>query len=561
MDQRSADISHLLKELEALRLRVSGMELAETGRNRVWDRVRESEEHYRAAVENVADAIVINVGTTRVFVNNAFLALHGLDDMSQAAGLSLDHFIVPEDRPTVRARTLARERGEPVPGVYEYRIRRTNGQVRTVESSAVAITFNGEPATLAVLRDITDRKEAEERVRRLAMIGRIISSSLNVDEVYEPFALQVRKLIAFERIVITIADPERDLFTTAYVSGGDVAQRRTGDMASLASSLTQEVIRRRSGLLIQPKDIDDLRQQFTAPLPAFEAGYRSFLSVPLISRDEVIGVLHFESTRPSAYSDRDIDLAESVGAQISGAIANARLFQQLERERERLRLLTMRVVSEEEEERHRVSRELHDEAGQALTALKISLGLVHLDMAGLDGPLRDTIAGAVELTEETMEKIRLLARGLRPPELDAVGLNDTLEGYCREFAQRTQLRIDYTGQESFDLPDAVTICLYRFLQEALTNVARHAEANMVTVRLQGNEEMVRLGVEDDGKGFAHQPGPRQPGTLLGIGLIGMQERFELLGGWIDIKSEPGQGTRLDAFVPLKSNQRGREWSG
>ena len=549
MDQRPSETSPLLAELDDLRRRIFDMEMVEAERNRVWETVKEREEQYRAAVENVADAIVINVGTTRVFVNNAFLTLHGLDDMSQASGLSLDHFIIPEDRPTVRARTLARERGEPAPGVYEYRIRRTTGEVRTVESSAVAITFNGEPATLAVLRDITERKHAEEQVRRLATIGRIISSSLNVEEVYEPFAQQVRELIASERIVITIAGPEQDVFTTAYVSGGDVAHRRRGDVAALDSSSTQEVIRRRAGLLVQPKDIDDLRRQFTGPLPAYEAGFRSFLSVPLISHDEVIGVLHLESTQPNAYTDRDLDLAESVGAQISGAIANARLYEQLELERERLRRLTMRVVSEEEEERHRVSRELHDEAGQALTALKISLGLVWSDMPDDAGALRDTLAGAVDMTETTMEKIRLLARGLRPPELDAVGLNDTLEGYCREFAHRTHLRIDYAGQESPGLSDAMTICLYRFLQEALTNVARHAEATTVDVRLRQSDEAITLSVEDDGKGFARLPGSRRGNKDLGIGLIGMRERFELLGGRVDIESTPGKGARLVASVP------------
>ncbi len=549
MDQRPSDTGSLLAQLEDLRSRISDMEMVEAERNRVWETIREREEQYRAAVENVADAIVINVGTTRVFVNNAFLALHGLEDMAQASDLALDHFIVPEDRPIVRARTLARERGEPAPGVYEYRIRRTTGEVRTVESSAVAITFNGEPATLAVLRDVTERKQAEEQVRRLATIGRIISSSLDVEEVYEPFAQQVRELISSERIVITIAGPEQDVFTTAYVSGGDVAQRRMGDVAALDSSMTQEVIRRRAGLLIQPRDINDLRQRFTGPLPAYEAGFRSFLSVPLISHDEVIGVLHLESTQPQAYTDRDLDMAESVGAQISGAIANARLYSQLELERERLRRLTMRVVSEEEEERHRVSRELHDEAGQALTALMISLGLVHSDMPEDAGTLRDTLAGAVAMTETTMEKIRLLARGLRPPELDAVGLNDTLEGYCREFAQRTHLDITYAGEVSLELSDAVTICLYRFLQEALTNVARHAEATRVGVSLRQGSNAVTLSVEDDGKGFVNPPIIHSGDKGLGIGLIGMQERFELLGGRVDIQSAPGEGARLVASVP------------
>ena len=548
----------LLAELEGLRQRLAELEPPEADLTRGRKTVLESEEHYRAAVDNIADAIVINVGTIRVFVNNAFLALHGLEDMSQASGLALDHFIVPEDKPLVRERTLARERGEPVPGVYEYRIGRSNGEDRTVEASAVAITFNGQPATLAVLRDVTERKQAEaalqeseERVRRLAEIGRIISSTLNVEEVYEPFAEQVRELIPCERIVITIAEPEQGVFTTAYVRGGDVAARRPGDVTALASSLTEEVIRTRSGLLFQPGNIEDLRQRFTGPLPAFEAGFRSFLSVPLISHDQVIGVLHLEASKPEAYTERDLNFAESVGAQISGAIANAQLFEQLETERERLRWLTMRVVAEEEEERHRVSRELHDEAGQALTALKISLGLIHADMPLESGTLSARIADAVDLTDATMEEIRLLARGLRPPELDAVGLHGTLEGYCHEFAGRTNLSIDYAGMEMSTLTDAVNISFYRFLQEALTNVAKHAGANRIRVKLSRASGTVSLSVVDDGRGFVPRSKTADPGESGGIGLLGMHERFELLGGRLEVKSRPGQGTRLVAHVPVK----------
>ncbi len=160
----------LLPELETLRHRVAELESSEAGRKLAWERLQLSEEHYRAAVDNVNEAIVVNVGTKRVFVNQAFLRLHGLDDFSQASGLELDHFIVPEDLPMVSERTLARQRGEPVPGVYEYRIRRPTGEVRIVETSAVAIKYDGQPATLAALRDITERKQAEEEVVRLASI-------------------------------------------------------------------------------------------------------------------------------------------------------------------------------------------------------------------------------------------------------------------------------------------------------------------------------------------------------------------------------------------------------
>jgi PAS domain S-box-containing protein len=123
------------------------------------------EELCQAVVDTVADAIVIDVGTKRVFVNKAFLELHGLDDASQVLGEHLDQFIVPEDRQLLSQWTLARQQAQPGPGVYEYRLRRTDGEVRTVETSAAPITYEGHPADLTVLRDVTERKKAEQQNR------------------------------------------------------------------------------------------------------------------------------------------------------------------------------------------------------------------------------------------------------------------------------------------------------------------------------------------------------------------------------------------------------------
>ena len=134
--------------------------------SRVQAALRETEEHYRAVVDNVADAIAINVGTDRVFVNKAFLKLHGLDEASQALRISLDDFVHDEDREMVKDRTLARQKGDHAPGIYEYRIRRADGEVRTVQTSATAILYNGQPAALAVLRDVTEQSVAKEALGR-----------------------------------------------------------------------------------------------------------------------------------------------------------------------------------------------------------------------------------------------------------------------------------------------------------------------------------------------------------------------------------------------------------
>ena len=207
------------------------------------------------------------------------------------------------------------------------------------------------------------------------------------------------------------------------------------------------------------------------------------------------------------------------------------------------------LVVAQESERQRISRELHDQVGQELAALKISLQLLQSDVS--DAAIGEALGDAVGLVEEVRDQIRIVAKNLRPPMIDALGLDAALKGFCEDMERRTKLGITYEGGVQVELAEAVEACLYRFVQEALTNAAVHAQPSMVAVSLTEEGDEIVLRVEDDGVGFDADhisSSPQGPG---GMGLIGMRERLDLLGGSLEIDSSPGTGTRLTARTPVR----------
>ncbi len=214
-----------------------------------------------------------------------------------------------------------------------------------------------------------------------------------------------------------------------------------------------------------------------------------------------------------------------------------------------LRRLTQDTVSQQEDERRRISRELHDETGQVLTALKMNLELLREEFPFKSEQDRKRFEEVETLADQAINEIRTLAQDLRPPALDAANLTSTLEGLCREFARRSHVEVQYKGGQEAEVGPEVSICLYRLLQEGLTNIYKHAQARSAKVVFESDAEGVTLSVEDDGVGFESQAALW--GGKPGLGFVGMRERLQVLGGSLRVDSEPGRGTKLTAHIPFK----------
>jgi signal transduction histidine kinase len=225
----------------------------------------------------------------------------------------------------------------------------------------------------------------------------------------------------------------------------------------------------------------------------------------------------------------------------------AQRFTEIVKARAELKELSAKLVEAQENERRAISRELHDEVGQSLSALLVELG--NLSAALSDGAareLRSHVEVIKTLAENSVHVVRNMALLLRPSMLDDLGLVPALQWQAREVSKRTGMRVDIAADHVSDhLPEEHKTCVYRVVQEALHNCAQHADAQLVRVTVQEEPDKLLLAIQDDGRGF---PSPQGRG----LGLLGMEERVTHLGGSFHVDSRHGQGTLLRIELPLPS---------
>jgi two-component system, NarL family, sensor kinase len=303
---------------------------------------------------------------------------------------------------------------------------------------------------------------------------------------------------------------------------------------------------------------DKLSDQRYKHIPALgREDFTSMASVPIRGKPHrLVGVLNVHTRQRREFTDADVQLLGWMAGLMAGGIENARLHRMLAQREEAMERFAERIVLAQETERRRLAGEIHDGISQRVVSLSFHLSAAADAVKDAPDVAAREIAEAQLLAEAALDETRFAIAGLHPPVLDDLGLAASLESLARSIPQlevRTEAR-------PCELPLHVATAVYRIAQEALQNVVKHAEARTARLRLLPNGDTITLEIEDDGKGFplanpaspVNPVSPASPASLTGpagYGLPGMRERAELLGGTLEVKSYPGQGTILRLRFP------------
>jgi two-component system, NarL family, sensor histidine kinase DevS len=367
------------------------------------------------------------------------------------------------------------------------------------------------------------------QLETLNEIGNALASEVELAPLLELVSRRLRELLGARLVLIALPGPGKELVVAAADGEGTYGLRGMNldfDHSKMGRVLERARSERVDSVLEDP----EVDQQAARRLGAHTGVY-----VPLVVGGRAIGVVvaHDRLASDPRFTDDDVRLAEALAARAAIAVD---LSERVSRDTVR------RVVEAQELERKRLARELHDETGQALTS--ILLGLKPLEEA-TSGATQDAVAEVRELVVSTLQDVRRLAVELRPSALDDLGLVPAIDRLARSFAE-SGIQVDveaHIGDQR--LPEPIETTLYRIVQEAITNVAKHAEARRLSVTLTRKNGSVVAIVEDDGKGFD----PADTDSA-GLGLLGMRERLALVGGTLRVEASSGAGTTIAAEVPV-----------
>jgi PAS domain S-box-containing protein len=554
----------------------------------------EEKSRLAAIVESSEDAITSKtVDGILLSWNPSATRLYGYT-AEEMIGKSVAVLYPPERQEEFREMRDHLRRGESMPLHDTVRLRKDGTRVDVSVSISIIRDNQGKAiAASTIARDITERKRAEDTQRFLSEAGAVLASSLDYQETLAAVAkLAVPQIADWCTIDILNDGGTVERVATAHIDKQKIAlaqemQRRypPDPQAPYGVHHVLQTGKTEFAFQISDEQISSAARDIEHLKMLLEVGLKSYIIAPLIARGRIWGAISFISSDDRRrYGPADVALAEELARRAALAVDNARLYSEAQKlneeleqrviartielqkanqnlqieidERkqtaEQLRWLSAHLQSAREDERIRIARELHDELGQSLTAIKIDISLLNEKLLDKSAKLqRDSLAEELRATgkliDSTIQKMRHIVQELRPDILDHLGLVAAIEWQVQDFQSRTgiqcQFRCDLDDSRlSLDRATAI----FRILQEALTNVARHAQASQVQITLSQNESLLVLEIQDDGKGITTHELANQKS----FGILGMRERALAFGGEVHVQSAPTHGTIVQAQIPV-----------
>jgi signal transduction histidine kinase len=416
------------------------------------------------------------------------------------------------------------------------------------EISVLARSF--EAMRLRLKDSIQRIQHRTEELEGLNSISLALSQSLNLETILDGALQRIMELTGVELGGIFQPDEKTPTLHCNIYRGLSAALRQRLGALQHEDWLPGQVFL--SGELAI---IDDVTQPLD-PIHEYvvDEGVRAMIGVPLRSRNNVVGVLLLASRLPYKFGLRNRQFLESIAAQLSFALENAKLYEEVRQKEIVYAELLQDSISVQEDERKRIARELHDETSQELTTLAVGLETIGNSPPQKVDELRLALKKNQELAISILDGVHRLMLDLRPSVLDDMGLIAALNWFAENRLATLGIRfhIETSGRER-RLPPHIEVTLFRMAQEAIFNIAQHSRAESSIISLEFEKKSVKLEIEDDGSGFdAHRVGELfvKPDGKRGLGLLGIKERAELLGGSFAVTSEPGSGTRVTITVPI-----------
>ena len=453
----------------------------------------------------------------------------------------------PVDQANTRLQTEGRWEGHLV------QTRRDGTEIIMFSRWALQRDDEGRPlGILEINTDITARHKAEERLARqrerlqmLHEIDQAILAAQSPAEIASAVVHRLRQMVPCQRASVLLFDGEQNEARWLAVDAEGDSALGAGYLARLDS--LSSLVGASEGQTLTVEDLAAQAHTTREDKILLAEGMRAYASLPLIANGRLIGVLRIAHNTPGPFAPEHLLFARQVGDSLAVAIQNARLNEQVRASRKQLQNLSRRLTDLQESERRSIANELFDDAGQDLSALLIRLRLLQRELAS-GSPADAQINAIKSLADRTLSDLHQLAMKLRPASLDKLGLLAALRQRLTEVGEQYELdvRLEVVGGEPPRLPPPVETLLYRAVEEALSNVVRHARARHVGLVLSRRGQHILAIVEDDGTGFDRQAAMEHGG----VGLFGMRQRLEDLGGTLSVDSALGEGTTVFIDLPV-----------